>query len=110
MSPGRSDCTAAGGKINGKQQNNETCRKFLRGQCLILWSLKAVYCASMPYICRWVVGKPARLIIRLLFGFDSNFDKLDRSTNSETAMLPSNTRTMAFSEFNINLDTHTESV
>ena len=47
----------------------------------------------MPYICRWVVGKPARLIIRLLFGFasDSNsvFDKLNQSTNSETAMLSS---------------------
>ena len=91
MSPGRSDCTAAGGKINGKQQNNETCRKFLRGQCLILWSLKAVYCASMPYICRWVVGRPARLIIILLFGFASDlvFDKLNQSTNSETAMLSS---------------------
>ena len=33
--------------------------------------------------------KPARLIIRLLLGFasDSVFDKLDQSTNSETAML-----------------------
>ena len=35
--------------------------------------------------------KPARLIIRLLFEFasDSVFDKLNQSTNSETAMLSS---------------------
>ena len=37
----------------------------------------------------WTLDKPARLIIRLLFRFasDSVFDKLNQSTNSETAML-----------------------
>ena len=35
------------------------------------------------------LDKPARLIIRLLFGFasDSVFDKPNQSTNTETAML-----------------------
>ena len=32
-----------------------------------------------------VVDKPARLIIRFLFGF--RFDKLNQATNTETAML-----------------------
>ena len=35
------------------------------------------------------LGKPARLIIRVLFGFASVFDKLNQSTKSETAMLVS---------------------
>ena len=36
-----------------------------------------------------ILDKPARLIIRLLFGFasDSVFDKLNQSTNTEAAML-----------------------
>ena len=35
------------------------------------------------------IDKPARLIIRLLFGFASDlvFDKFNQSTNTETAML-----------------------
>ena len=65
-------------------ENSKTTRLVVNFFVGNAWYLKAVYCASMPHICRWAVGKPARLIIRLLFGFasDSVFDKLNQSTNT----------------------------
>ena len=46
-------------------------------------------CSHLDTTLPFCVDKPVRFIIRLLFGFasDSVFDKLNQSTNGETAML-----------------------
>ena len=45
-------------------------------------------CSHLDTTLPFCVDKPVRFIIRLLFGFasDSVFDKLNQSTNGETAM------------------------
>ena len=52
-------------------------------------------CSHLDTTLPFCVDKPVRFIIRLLFGFasDSVFGKLNQSTNSETAMLSSESST-----------------
>ena len=60
-------------------------------QMIVIVNHKIYLSRSQTFPDQSAIDKPARLIIRLLFGFasDSVFDKLNQYTNTETAMLSS---------------------